>query len=406
MTALSTSTGPPATIAGTPQVRAAGQTTAAEPSGSWLFANLLSDPQIAASGPTTANPGTGSEPASAPSGGTAKTARSDRRPSPRFRRATPETTPADTETGANPPVVATNAQPLTSHTSEPLSRPTLPGATRAASLASTQLKDPTAMVQGGTDGPATPSAPSHRPEDRSISGDAVIAASAPEPARGGVVWVHATTGLAEVAAGNPQMATAPAIPDTAAPEQKRAMAAPPTLGHPTNAAPAPSPAQQVTPALLVTVAKGIGERVTVALKPEELGSVEIRIERPATGPATVTLSVERSDTLALLQQSRGELTAALDRAGLPENDRIVSLAITPTSSVSGDAAPYRQDQAQNPSPPAGGFDGSGSFGQTGGGQREGGKRPPSGYGADSDEGNAASVAGLFGLVSFGIDITA
>jgi len=61
---------------------------------------------------------------------------------------------------------------------------------------------------------------------------------------------------------------------------------------------------------------GNGRSLTVSLSPRELGKVEISVSRQDSGPAAVTLAVERPETLALLRRDTPALQSALDQAGL------------------------------------------------------------------------------------------
>ena len=55
----------------------------------------------------------------------------------------------------------------------------------------------------------------------------------------------------------------------------------------------------------------------MALEPEELGRVEVRVERGAEGEAaTVRVVAERPETLALLQRDARQLDRALQGAGI------------------------------------------------------------------------------------------
>ncbi|MFC7539791.1 flagellar hook-length control protein FliK [Siccirubricoccus deserti] len=57
-------------------------------------------------------------------------------------------------------------------------------------------------------------------------------------------------------------------------------------------------------------------RLTVALEPETLGRVEVRIERDAAGDiAAVRVLAERPETLALLQRDAREFDRSLAQAG-------------------------------------------------------------------------------------------
>lgn len=82
--------------------------------------------------------------------------------------------------------------------------------------------------------------------------------------------------------------------------------------------PAP-PVRQLAPVCIaLTLGPGQAPRLIVALEPEELGRVEIRIERDAEGEAAaVQVTAARPETLALLQRDARELDRALQQAGIP-----------------------------------------------------------------------------------------
>ena len=83
----------------------------------------------------------------------------------------------------------------------------------------------------------------------------------------------------------------------------------------------------------------------IRLDPAELGHVQIRIDRPADGPAHVVLAVERSDTLMLLLQDRPHLNQALDAAGVPPEGRTLQFDLTPGGDGAGqDRAPRGDGQ--------------------------------------------------------------
>ncbi|WP_343895966.1 flagellar hook-length control protein FliK, partial [Craurococcus roseus] len=142
-------------------------------------------------------------------------------------------------------------------------------------------------------GAATPQAPPFR---------AAVEATAPDPFS--PVPPAAQNALAPAApAGTPQTAAAEA-PAPAAP------AAPPP----------PSPPVRQVASIAIALALGTGgaPRLTVALEPEELGRVEIRVERGAAdGEASrVRVVAERPETLALLQRDARQLDRALQGAGI------------------------------------------------------------------------------------------
>jgi Meckel syndrome type 1 protein len=127
----------------------------------------------------------------------------------------------------------------------------------------------------------------------------------------------------DTAAANAE--TAPATPTFAPPAPPAPLAAPAaqSLAAP-RAAPHASPARQVAPvALAVALGHGGTPSITLRLDPGELGQVEVRIERPADGPAQVKVQAERPETLALLQRDAPELSRALHQAGIqPDQCRL------------------------------------------------------------------------------------
>jgi flagellar hook-length control protein FliK len=65
------------------------------------------------------------------------------------------------------------------------------------------------------------------------------------------------------------------------------------------------------------MAPGQAARLIVALEPEALGRVEVRIERDAAGEvAAVRVLAERPETLALLQRDAREFDRSLAQAGV------------------------------------------------------------------------------------------
>jgi Flagellar hook-length control protein FliK len=92
---------------------------------------------------------------------------------------------------------------------------------------------------------------------------------------------------------------------------------------PTHAA--PSPAAQITPALVSLSSRPDGtSTLTMRLEPSELGQVRIAIERPQDAPPRVDITVERSETLTLLLHDQPQLQRALDQAGVPSEGRSVA----------------------------------------------------------------------------------
>ncbi|TCZ57978.1 flagellar hook-length control protein FliK [Roseicella aquatilis] len=108
------------------------------------------------------------------------------------------------------------------------------------------------------------------------------------------------------------------------PQPGPGMTAPPTFspapGSAAYAATAPSLAGQIVPGLVTMgvqpAAGGAPARLSVALRPLELGRLDIAVERGRDGGARIHVLAERPETLALLQRDAAILVAALEQAGL------------------------------------------------------------------------------------------
>lgn len=185
----------------------------------------------------------------------------------------------------------------------------------------------------------------------------------------------------------PLLAAIPTQPWTATPAD-----APSAAHHP---APAP-PTAQLLPTLVALQPGPAGtQQITIQLRPEELGQVQIRILRDPAGAPTVQVTAERPETLALLRQDAGHLHRALDQAGLPQAGR--SLSFHPATTP---ATPGSQLGGQPSGTGQGGAQGGG--GSWAGHQPNGRPRPPWTLTAD-----AAGQAPAFTWHSLlGLDLTA
>jgi hypothetical protein len=104
------------------------------------------------------------------------------------------------------------------------------------------------------------------------------------------------------------------LPRTPSVEAGSPVAAPASGGSPPP--PAMPPARQVAPiAIALAFAPGGQAGFTLALEPAEMGRVEIRLRREGDGHA-LHITVERPETLGLLQRDRQELNSSLAQAGL------------------------------------------------------------------------------------------
>jgi flagellar hook-length control protein FliK len=89
----------------------------------------------------------------------------------------------------------------------------------------------------------------------------------------------------------------------------------------------PTAATQLAHATAIHFASGATGQITIHLQPADLGAVQVRIERGHDGTATITVQVERADTMHMLQVDLPHLHQALDRAGVPTESRQVSVEL-------------------------------------------------------------------------------
>jgi hypothetical protein len=171
-----------------------------------------------------------------------------------------------------------------------------------------------------------------------------------------------------------------------------------------------TPAAQIVPTL-VTLAKSAlgGEQMTIRLHPVELGMVQVRIERAASGAAHIELTANDPKTLQALQRDQSALHRALDGAGIPAAGRTLSFhAVQPppvstssgsTGATSGSGQPTASGRGTNGNPDAGRFAGGGrgSYSAWETNRRSGG-RPSSA--------NATTASTTSRAFRAGLDITA
>lgn len=136
---------------------------------------------------------------------------------------------------------------------------------------------------------------------------------------------------------SPVQATATVGPDP----QTTSAAAPASASTTAGAAPAvtppphPAPAAQLAPVLLTLAGTATGsQHLTLRLQPADLGTVQVRIDRPAEAPARVEISVSRPETLTLLLRDQTQLQRSLDQAGVPPEGRSVTFQLADQGSGS------------------------------------------------------------------------
>ncbi len=148
---------------------------------------------------------------------------------------------------------------------------------------------------------------------------------------------------------------ATAQPASAAPTPSIPQPAQPDPGAASQAAP---PAAQLAQAVASLHVGADGtSHTTIRLDPAELGQLQIRISRAPDGTASVTIAVDRPETLSTLQGDLGHLHQALDRAGVSDQ-RNVSMHLA-----------SQPDQPSGTSSP-----GTGGFGTPQGGSQQGARQ--------------------------------
>ncbi len=113
-----------------------------------------------------------------------------------------------------------------------------------------------------------------------------------------------------------------------------AIGAGPTAAPGSGAAPTGLQAGLPAPGAVTATATALGglrlhaapSHLTLRLHPAELGQLDIRLSAGAAGPV-ITITTDRRETLALLQADVSHLHAAMDRAGLGTEGRVLHLTL-------------------------------------------------------------------------------
>jgi uncharacterized membrane protein YgcG len=146
-----------------------------------------------------------------------------------------------------------------------------------------------------------------------------------------------------------------------------------------------SPVSQLAPALLTLSTGSDGtQQMSLRLQPEELGVVEVRIDRAPDGSARVNVTADNPDTLQMLSGAQSDLHKALDAAG-------ISAGRTLTFALSAESRPL-SGLADLPSRPVG-DDGSAGQQSTGGGS---GNATGQGGGTSGNAGGSMAGGGSSG----------
>ena len=220
------------------------------------------------------------------------------------------------------------------------------------------------------DAPAAGTDPASHPHFAVIAETPHVAASTPErPVSGPITLVAnaaADSLTAAMTMAHNRSADAPLTPVSAVTNSSAPPVAEPNL-------PGITPTDQIAPALIHLSTTDGARRISLQLTPSNLGTVDIQIDQPVSGPTTITLTVQHADTLALLHKDIEQLTKALDRAGFDDGARTISLHLAPSHTPLPEIAPASQSppsHGQNPQSQGGAWQAA-AFGQSANSQEGG-----------------------------------
>ena len=191
---------------------------------------------------------------------------------------------------------------------------------------------------------------------------------------------------------------------------------------PAAAVPAGTPAHQALPAAqvapaLATLAKAPDgtQQMTVRLNPDQLGMVQIRLDRAPSGATHIQILADRPETLQALQRDQPALHKTLDDAGIPGAGRTMVFHDTPRAETPA-ASPGGSSQGGATHNPAGRSWSNGQGGASGGAQADdrGGPRrggyPARGTGLEANTRTTPGVTGTNApsttIYRIGLNITA
>lgn len=176
--------------------------------------------------------------------------------------------------------------------------------------------------QGAAEAPAQDTGPVSDPGTSDPGAAAVVSAAQALPVAQGTAD-PVTTAAGMAAPGTAVPVTTPPMPELAS-----------------TAAAHVSAAGQIGPALLTlgTAADGT-QQMTLRLQPEEMGTVQVRIDRAPDGTSQVNITADNPSTLRLLTSEQSDLHKALDAAGISAAGRTVTFGLTPegTAAFTGSA---------------------------------------------------------------------
>lgn len=156
--------------------------------------------------------------------------------------------------------------------------------------------------------------------------DAANAASPPTDRKNGIRAAASNSELAPPPASDTNPVEPTTGPIAFSPDPAVTTVAAAGAAHPTGPA---SPVEQVAPVLLTLAKTQDGnQQMTVRLHPDDLGMVQVRIERGPSGSTQVEITADKTNTLQALQRDQVRLHHTLDDAGIPSAGRTVTFHIT------------------------------------------------------------------------------
>jgi flagellar hook-length control protein FliK len=139
----------------------------------------------------------------------------------------------------------------------------------------------------------------------------------------------------------------PGLATTAADGPSAAGQAPIEQTGSSNAAPPVTPALQVAVQISRSFNGQGGQSFNIQLKPERLGTVDVKLDIDERGKATATVTADRPETLHLLRQDAHHLIRSLNEAGIAADSSTLSFSLKDTSSGSFNNDDHRFGQGQN-----------------------------------------------------------
>ncbi|MEQ8601974.1 MAG: flagellar hook-length control protein FliK [Marivibrio sp.] len=128
-------------------------------------------------------------------------------------------------------------------------------------------------------------------------------------------------------AGKPTVAADPLTGGAALTGQNNSVSqrsAPPQAAHMARHAPTPTPVADQVAVQIQKAAQAGADKITVQLRPAELGRVEVKMEVAHDGRLTAVVTADKAETLDMLRQDARQLLQTLNDAGLKADQQSLS----------------------------------------------------------------------------------